>query len=117
MGSDPKDSVGARRPANTHTAPGAAKDEGAAPAASHGPTRPAPATRATRVEVTQTTVIVTRLPEVDDYVEDLIDPEFGMAASHEAIGAAGRKLLDGFGGILRELTATVHRRPRGGQDT
>lgn len=119
MGSDPKDNVGARRSANPQPAPAAAK-EGAAPAqaATHGPSRPPPSeTRTTRVEVTQTTVIVTRAPEIDDYVEDLIDPEFGMAASHETIGAAGKKLLEGFNGILREMTANAPRRPRGGQDT
>lgn len=61
----------------------------------------------TIMEVTRTVTVVTRLPRIDDYVEDLIDPEFGLASAHETTRAAGKKLLDGFNGTLREMAAAI----------
>ena len=61
----------------------------------------------TIVEVTRTVAVVTQLPRIDDYVEDLIDPEFGLASAHETTRAAGKKLLDGFNGTLREMAAAI----------
>lgn len=122
MGSEPKQHPrAARTPGGPRRSPPPPEDDAGTTASPESageepPAEPAAEARTIVVESSRTTVIVTQLPRIDDYVEDLIDPEFGMQAAHETTRAAGKKLLDGFNGTLREMAASVAPKRRGGQD-
>lgn len=82
-------------------------------AAAATPREAPPAGEAPAVTVVEvTSVVSTTLPRIDEYVEDLIDPELGMAPGREAMRAAAKKMSDGFNGILKEMVATVPARKR-----
>jgi hypothetical protein len=40
------------------------------------------------------------LPKLDEYIEDLIDPEYGTRSSREVVRAAADKMLAGFKSML-----------------
>ncbi len=93
--------------------PAAEPERTAAPAA---PRQAAPAAAREEelvFEVCQERVTIVELPRIDEYVEDLIDPEFGLAPARETTRAAAKKLLGGFQEVLREMVATTPPKRRG----